>query len=25
VPNVFVFGDNTTLNAPAGLIVGKAF
>lgn len=25
VPNVFVFGDNTTLNAPAGLTIGKAF
>jgi hypothetical protein len=25
VPNVFVFGDNTTLNAPAGLVIGKAF
>jgi hypothetical protein len=25
LPNVFVFGDDTTLNAPAGLTIGKAF
>jgi hypothetical protein len=25
VPNLFIFGGNTTLNAPAGLTIGKAF
>jgi hypothetical protein len=24
-PNVFIFGDKTTLNAPVGLTVSKAF